>query len=127
MGSEQKIKKVCTKDNPFVPPLKNNEQWEHPDLYDAFPEHEFRVVVFHCPHCGIDIPVDTDPDGPSLEKHMMDRNGHTAACCRKKVHSEKPDKWQNCEGCQTFRVPCKLCINCSVKKGICSHCKQRIT
>ncbi|TSC84345.1 MAG: hypothetical protein G01um101413_640 [Parcubacteria group bacterium Gr01-1014_13] len=123
MGNKQSIKKICTKDSPFVPPLKDDEQWEHPDLYDKFPEHEFRVVIFHCPNCKIDIAVDMDPDGPSLEKHIMDKNGHTADCCRKEEHS---DNWHVCEGCQTHKAPCKLCYNCSVNKRICSHCKQKV-
>lgn len=57
-GSER----VCTKKNPFVPPLKDGVNWIHKDAYDKFPDHEFRIVVFHCPNCGIDIEVDMGKD-----------------------------------------------------------------
>ena len=61
MTDTQRTKKrVCTKDNPFVPPLKDDEWWKHQDAYEKFPEYEFSIVIFHCPHCGIDIHIDTN-------------------------------------------------------------------
>ncbi len=50
--------KVCTKKKPFVPPLKDGVHWTHKDAYEKFPDHDFSIVVFHCPNCGIDIDVD---------------------------------------------------------------------
>ncbi len=58
MSGKRKIKKICTKDNPFVPPLKDDEWWDHKDAYEKFPDHEFRIAIFHCPNCGIDIDID---------------------------------------------------------------------
>ncbi len=55
---ERTNKKICTKENPFVPPLLDEDIWLHEDVYEKFPDHEFTVVIFHCPNCGIDIPVD---------------------------------------------------------------------
>ncbi|MDP1688675.1 MAG: hypothetical protein Q8L47_00910 [bacterium] len=55
---ERTNKKTCTKENPFVPPLKDDEIWMHEDAYDKNPEHEFTTVIFYCPNCGIDILVD---------------------------------------------------------------------
>lgn len=50
--------KVCTKKKPFVPPLKDKVHWMHKNAYDKFPEHDFRIVVWHCPNCGIDFELD---------------------------------------------------------------------
>ena len=58
MSVERTIKKICTKEHPFVSPLKDGEFWEHEDVQEKFPEHDFRVVIYHCPNCGIDIKVD---------------------------------------------------------------------
>ncbi|KKT81625.1 MAG: hypothetical protein A3B99_00580 [Candidatus Yanofskybacteria bacterium RIFCSPHIGHO2_02_FULL_44_12b] len=58
MGRERKIRKFCTKDHPFIPPLKDDEIWEHVDAFDKFPERDLAIVTFHCPNCGIDIHVD---------------------------------------------------------------------
>lgn len=57
-GIKRTAKYVCTKDNPFVPPLKDKEYWMHKDAYDKFPDHEFSTVVFYCPNCKIDISLD---------------------------------------------------------------------
>ncbi len=56
------IKIICTKANPFVPPLKDDEVWTHLDAYEKFPEDDLGVVVFYCPNCGIDILIDMSED-----------------------------------------------------------------
>ncbi len=126
MGTQQMVKRICTKEHPFVPPLKDNEVWTHEGLYEKFPEDESRIMILHCPNCGTDIDEDLDmdnKDGPSPEQAMMDKDGHAADCCRKETHS---DELHNCEGCQRLRVSCKLCHNCSAANGICPHCKQKV-
>jgi hypothetical protein len=50
--------KVCTKKNPFVPPLKYGVYWTHKDAKEKYPEHDFSIVVYHCPNCGIDFEID---------------------------------------------------------------------
>jgi len=52
------IRKICTKDHPFTPPLEDNEIWEHEDAYEKFPESDLCIVTFHCPNCGIDFDID---------------------------------------------------------------------
>jgi len=58
MSKKRTVKKVCTKDYPFVPPRKDDEHWIHPDVYDKNPESDSSIAIFHCPNCGIDIEVD---------------------------------------------------------------------
>lgn len=60
---KRKIRKECTKDNPFVPPLKDDEWWYHADAHVKYPEDleiGVRFLTFHCPTCGIDFEIDTD-------------------------------------------------------------------
>lgn len=54
-----KLVRKCTKDHPFVPPVKENEFWIHVDAYYLDPADEGRF--FKCPNCGtlIDIGPDT--------------------------------------------------------------------
>ena len=58
MSDQRPVKKVCTKENPFVPPLKDDEIWTHQNLEDKYPDSISPIVVFHCPNCGVDIEVD---------------------------------------------------------------------
>ena len=58
MGDEPKIRIICTKENPFVPPRKDNEIWEHKDAYDKFPDCESTIVTYHCPNCDMDFDID---------------------------------------------------------------------
>ncbi len=58
MSDERTVKKICTKENPMVPPPKNDEIWTHEGLEDKYPESDSSIVIFHCPNCGEDIPVD---------------------------------------------------------------------
>ena len=55
---KRKLKKVCTKENKFVPPQKDAERWTHKDAKAKFPDHDFSIVVYHCPNCGIDFEID---------------------------------------------------------------------
>jgi hypothetical protein len=52
------LEKVCTKKKPFVPPLKEGVWWTHKDAYEKYPEHDFSIVVYHCPNCGTDFEID---------------------------------------------------------------------
>ena len=58
MNNQRTIKRTCTKDSPFVPPLKDDELWMHQDAYEKFPDLDSRIIVFHCPNCGINIEID---------------------------------------------------------------------
>lgn len=58
MATERTVRKICTKDSLFTPPLKDDEIWEHQDAYEKFPEYDFSIVTFHCPNCGIDFDID---------------------------------------------------------------------
>ncbi len=54
----EKIKNICNKEHPFVPPIKENEYWEHTDAYQTDPEYDGNFPFFHCPNCGINFTAD---------------------------------------------------------------------
>jgi len=55
----EKNKKICTKENPFVAPLKIGGDWLHPDAYQTNPpDYDGSLFSFHCPNCGIDFTID---------------------------------------------------------------------
>lgn len=58
MSGKRTVWKTCTKEHPFIPPLKDDEIWDHIDAYEKNTEHESRIVIVHCPNCGIDINMD---------------------------------------------------------------------
>jgi len=51
--------KICTKENPFVAPLKENEGWMHPNAYQTDPpDYDGSLFNFHCPNCNLDFTID---------------------------------------------------------------------
>lgn len=59
MAKREKNKRVCTKKNPFIPPAKENESWEHVDAFQTDPpEYDGSFPNFHCPNCGFDFTMD---------------------------------------------------------------------
>ena len=55
----EKNKRICTKKNPFVAPLKENENWVHPDAYSTNPpNYDGSLLQFHCPNCNLNFTID---------------------------------------------------------------------
>lgn len=59
ISEREKNKRICTKENPFVPSKKENEFWEHLGAYQTDPsDYDGSFPNFHCPNCGIDFTLD---------------------------------------------------------------------
>lgn len=59
IAERRKNIRICTKENPFVAPLKANECWVHPDANQTDPpDYDGSILNFHCPNCGENFAID---------------------------------------------------------------------
>jgi len=56
---KKKNQKICTKENPFVAPIKEDGCWMHPDANQTDPpDYDGSLFNFHCPNCNLDFTID---------------------------------------------------------------------